>query len=114
MKVLRNLGACYKILTMKGKKEVITSHEFAEHFGVAYTTAATWLQRGIVPGAQLVDAPRGAVWEIPTSALSEFKPPRMGRPKGAKAKARAEKNGATIPAKPKKARSRKAKGKGEK
>ena len=71
---------------MKGKKDVITTHEFAEHFGAAYTTVMTWLQRGIIPGAQLVDAPRGAVWEIPAAALETFKPPRMGRPKGAKEK----------------------------
>lgn len=86
---------------MKGKKDVITTYEFAEHFGAAYTTVMTWLQRGIIPGAQLVDAPRGAVWEIPVTALNTFKPPRMGRPKGAKGKA--EKS-----AKPKKSRKGKA------
>jgi len=74
---------------------MLTTAEFAEHFAVAYTTVMTWLTRGIVPGARLVDAPRGAVWEIPARTLETFKPPKLGRPrkaeKGTKASKKARK-----------------------
>jgi hypothetical protein len=71
----------------RGKTEMLTTAQFAEHYQVAYTTVMTWLQRGIVPGAQRVPTPRGDVWEIPATATQEFTPPPKGRPKKAKRKA---------------------------
>ena len=66
-------------------QETMTPQEFADEKGVAYTTVMTWLGKGIVPGAEKVDYPRGAVWEIPRSVAATFTPPPMGRPKKAAA-----------------------------
>jgi hypothetical protein len=69
---------------MKRRAEtMLTTKEFAEHFKVAYTTVMTWLNREIVPGAKRVPTPRGDVWEIPSTALATFTPPKQGRPKKA-------------------------------
>jgi hypothetical protein len=72
----------------KGTQQMLTTAQFAEHYQVAYTTVMTWLQRGIVPGAQRVPTPRGDVWEIPASATKEFTPPAKGRPKKAAKKSK--------------------------
>lgn len=56
------------------------SHEFAEALGRPYSTVASWLTAGKVPGAVLKETPRGPVWEIPRSILKTFTPPRQGRP----------------------------------
>jgi len=40
-----------------------------------------WLKRGLVPGAERKEVPRGPYWEIPSSALKTFKKPKLGRPK---------------------------------
>jgi hypothetical protein len=77
---------------------MLTTAQIAEHYNVAYTTVMTWLHREIIPGARRVPTPRGDVWEIPSTALATFAPPKQGRPKkeaGAKkAAAKKSKKGA--------------------
>jgi hypothetical protein len=62
-------------------KRMITSKEFALRLGRNYHAVAKWLKAGKVPGAEMVDTPRGAVWMIPETAVKTFTPPVMGRPK---------------------------------
>jgi len=65
----------------KEAEKMLTTAQFAERYQVAYTTVMTWLQRELIPGAKRVPTPRGDVWEIPSSALQTFTPPKQGRPR---------------------------------
>jgi hypothetical protein len=61
-------------------EEMLDSHEFAAALGRPYSTVASWLTAGKVPGAVLEETPRGPVWKIPRSILKSFIPPKQGRP----------------------------------
>jgi hypothetical protein len=65
----------------KEAEQMLTTAQFAEHYKDAYTTVMTWLQREIIHGARRVPTPRGDVWEIPSTALAAFTPPKQGRPR---------------------------------
>jgi predicted site-specific integrase-resolvase len=66
---------------MKGSKRVMTATVFAKEMDVAYSTVIRWLERGLVPGAVIKEAPdRGKWWEIPESAL-KMERPKAGRKK---------------------------------
>jgi hypothetical protein len=56
------------------KKQLLTTRQFAEKMGVHYRTALTWLERGLVPGAQKVKTLAGEHWEIPVAATKMMKP----------------------------------------
>lgn len=63
-------------------EKMLSTKEVAEMKNVKPVTVRVWLSRGLIPGAQLVDTPRGAVWEIPESAALKFEPSKpTGRPK---------------------------------
>jgi hypothetical protein len=66
------------------RKGTMTARQFAAETGAAYTTVMLWLKRGLVPGAERKEDPRGPYWEIPSSALKNFKKPKIGRPKKSK------------------------------
>jgi hypothetical protein len=64
---------------MKGDK-FMTAVEFAERMEYDYSTVMRWLRNKLVPGAKFVEVSgKFGVWQIPESALTEFKPPRPGR-----------------------------------
>jgi hypothetical protein len=69
---------------MKGDK-FMTAVDFAKAMDYDYSTIMRWLKDGIVPGAQFVEVSGNfGVWQIPHSAVTEMKVPRLGRKRGAK------------------------------
>jgi hypothetical protein len=66
---------------MKRKRtRMLTPRQYAEKHQVAYTTVATWLQRGQIPEAVKVEVPAGGhQWAIPETAKAPKLP--LGRPK---------------------------------
>ena len=58
----------------------LSTAQVAERLGVSQAAVKKWCQKGLFAKAELVDTPRGPVWEIPESALETFKRPTMGRP----------------------------------
>lgn len=68
----------------------MTATVFADEMGVSYPTVVRWLKRGLVPNAELKEAPeRGKWWEIPETSLQMERPP-AGRKPGPKPKKTAE------------------------
>lgn len=64
----------------------MTATVFADEMGVSYPTVVRWLKRGLVPNAELKEAPeRGKWWEIPETSLQMERPP-AGRKPGPKPK----------------------------
>jgi hypothetical protein len=64
----------------KGRVRMLTPRQYAEKHEVAYTTVATWLQRGQVPEAIKIELPAGGhQWAIPENAKAPER--RVGRPK---------------------------------
>ena len=64
-------------------KETLTTAQAAERLNVAQPTVKLWCRQGKFPHATLEQTARGPVWQIPSSDLKDFTPPRMGRPKKA-------------------------------
>jgi hypothetical protein len=54
---------------------------------VSYPTIAQWVREGRFVGAELEETERGPVWRIPLASVKTFEPPKMGRPRKAKAEA---------------------------
>jgi hypothetical protein len=87
---------------MKRKQEFMTARELARRPNEPYTTVAGWLQRGLVPGADVQKVGPCRVWIVPAGAAdtADTWRPKMGRPplteeeKAARAKARGKKTGA--------------------
>lgn len=67
--------------------ELLSTTTVAARLDVDDSTVRLWCRQGLFPSAQQV----GGSWVIPASALSNFTPPKMGRP--------AKPKGATEPAK---------------
>jgi predicted site-specific integrase-resolvase len=61
--------------------------QVAERLGVSQAAVKKWCQRGLFAKAELVDTPRGPIWEIPESDVKKFQRPVMGRPAGKKGRA---------------------------
>ena len=62
----------------------MTATNFAREMGISYPTVIRWLDRQLVPGAELKESPeRGKWWEIPETAL-EMERPTPGPKKGSK------------------------------
>lgn len=63
---------------------MLTTHETAKRYGVAYQTVITWIRKGKLKAVKQ-PAPRGDIWLIPESALKTFNPGtrKKGRPKKA-------------------------------
>lgn len=62
--------------------KVLTAKEIAERYGIEKRVAQGWIQRGYFPHAYKEHHEfLGAVWKVPESDLSDFKPPGPGRPK---------------------------------
>jgi hypothetical protein len=64
-----------------GKNNFMTAGEFARKIDVPYTTVATWLRKGQVPGAIAQTIGDFRVWMIPVETAIGFKRPKRGRPK---------------------------------
>ena len=64
----------------------MTAGEFARQIKKPYTTVATWLRKGQVPGAVPQTIGEFRVWMVPEEAVSSFKQwqPKPGRPKKAR------------------------------
>lgn len=58
----------------------LSTAKAAERLGFSQAAVKKWCQKGLFPKAELVDTPRGPVWEIPESDLQTFRRPAMGRP----------------------------------
>ena len=88
----------------------LTTRQFAEQVGRPYDTVIYWLRKGLVEGAKLVQVGSLRAYQVPQSAVAQFKKegPRRGRPPKAKPQLRAGEE-ATGPAKPR----RKSKAKSE-
>jgi hypothetical protein len=71
-----------------GKKQMITTTQFANATGLPYTTVVRWAQTGIIPGVEKEETPRGPVWLIPQTSLDKLEEwkPKRGRPKVEKGK----------------------------
>jgi predicted ArsR family transcriptional regulator len=63
----------------------LSTAQVAERFGVSQAAVKKWCRKGLFAKAELVDTPRGPVWEIPESDLEHFQRPTMGRPATTKA-----------------------------
>ncbi len=72
--------ACLKLHGMKR----LTTSEVAERLGVAQVTVNVWCLQGKFPKAAREETPRGPVWTIPESDLTNFVKPTAGRPPKAK------------------------------
>jgi hypothetical protein len=59
---------------------------------VSRSNFALLLRKGHVPGAELTETPRGPAWLVPVTALSKFKLPGRGWPKGKPRKAASAKS----------------------
>ncbi|QQS46463.1 MAG: hypothetical protein IPM66_21580 [Acidobacteriota bacterium] len=70
----------------------MTAGEFARKINVPYTTVATWLRKGQVPGAMAQTIGDFRVWMIPEDIVEGFERPKRGRPR--RLKGQAEKAGA--------------------
>jgi hypothetical protein len=66
-------------LTLHEMKRLTTS-EVAERLGVAQVTVNVWCLQGKFSQATREDTPRGPVWTIPESDLTNFVRPTAGRP----------------------------------
>jgi hypothetical protein len=72
-----NLGA--RVPRMS--ERTLTSKQVAERYNVAASTARAWFLQGIIPRAQLKQTELGPVWVVPEGALTDFTPPKAGRPR---------------------------------
>jgi hypothetical protein len=68
------------------EQRFMTAGEFARKIEKPYTTVATWLRKGQVPGAVPQTIGDFRVWMVPESAVETFEEwqPKPGRPKGTK------------------------------
>jgi len=69
----------------------MTAGEFARQIEIPYTTIATWLRKGQVPGAIPQTIGNFRVWMVPEEAVNSLEEwrPKPGRPKKAIEKPRA-------------------------
>lgn len=79
---------------------MLTPRQFATHHGVAYTTVISWINKGLLAGAEQFEMPFGGfVWRVPIDAtVPDLKPgpvPKAQTEQGTKAskKARLVKKG---------------------
>jgi hypothetical protein len=77
------------------EKRFMTAGEFARKIKKPYTTVATWLRKGQVPGAEPQTIGEFRVWMVPESAVATFPQwqPKPGRPKGRKKAAKKSEKG---------------------
>lgn len=54
--------------------------EVADRLGENVETVRGWRKRDLFPRAELIDTPRGPVWQVPLSDLENFQKPVAGRP----------------------------------
>jgi hypothetical protein len=71
---------------MSKTKRLLTAVQFSREIGASYPTVISWLDLGIVPGAEKKTDHRGDYWQIPESAL-QMERPKRGRKPGTKKKA---------------------------
>jgi hypothetical protein len=71
--------------------EKLTTSQAAARLDVAQPTVKLWCRQGKFPNAELLETPRGPVWQIPETDLKNFQPPKMGRPPTPKANGAAKK-----------------------
>ena len=67
----------------------MTAKQFAQAIGRPYTTVALWLRQNRIPEAYLLEVGEVRVWQVPPEAVKTFTQPKPGRPKGKKAKKKA-------------------------
>lgn len=66
---------------------MLTAKKFAERVGVTYPTVISWLKKGLIPGARLMeDTPFGNYWQIPSISATKVRKPKPGPKKGSKRK----------------------------
>jgi hypothetical protein len=58
----------------------LSTAQVAVRFGVSQAAVKKWCRKGLFAKAELVETPRGPVWEIPSTDLEGFQRPTMGRP----------------------------------
>ena len=71
-------------------EEFLTTNEFGERLAGRLgrrkpyhrTAVKSWIDSGLLPGAKLIQTPRGPFWQIPVSLVETFKPPVVGRQLG--------------------------------
>jgi hypothetical protein len=66
--------------------EKLTTSQVAKRLRVAQVTVNVWCLQGRFPHATKEDTPRGPVWVIPESDLTDFEKPTIGRPPSEKLK----------------------------
>jgi predicted site-specific integrase-resolvase len=60
--------------------EKLTTSQVAERMNVGQSTVNLWCRQGRFPNAQRVETPQGGYWLVPQSDLTNFEPPKIGRP----------------------------------
>lgn len=69
---------------MKGREtKMLTARQFANMHGVPHSTVISWLNKGVIPGAEKLEIPvggKGFLWRIPDDA-SLPKLPKGPKPK---------------------------------
>jgi len=78
---------------------MMTTREFAEAVGREKITVLRWLQKGLVPGAVVIQETSGRTYRIPASAVALFKD-RSPRPRGRPPKPARQQSSKPAPKKP--------------
>jgi hypothetical protein len=60
-------------------KPKLTISAAAEYLSEPVWKVKQWRRHGRFPNAELLDTPRGPVWQIPQTDLDNFMPPKVGR-----------------------------------
>ena len=68
----------------------MTAREFAAAINRPYPTVALWLRKGLVPGVGEIELGTAKLWQVPTTAVETFVPPKRGRPRKAKPEPKAK------------------------
>ena len=63
-------------------KPKLTISDAADYLREPIWKVKQWRRHGRFPNAELVDTPRGPVWQIPQADLDKFERPKPGRPAG--------------------------------
>lgn len=66
--------------TKKKPDKMLSLKEVADRLGENVETVRGWRKRKLFPHAELIDTPRGPVWQVPLSDLQNFQKPVAGRP----------------------------------
>lgn len=68
-------------MTRKKEPRMLTTREFAEATGAAWSTIRKLVRLDKIPGARREQSPVGEFWLIPETSIAGFEIPSRGRPR---------------------------------